>query len=293
MDIKHPALLKGDKYSQNLRKYAKKLHSHSRFLGENRSYGDVFRDVDGNLHMGIMDDMFLIGAQMSHIICDPSTGVYANRNIAKMTPIPDFWGRYAEDGRCAIDPDHSTAFIGDETRWMEGFISRTCLWCGKHSQRLHRRQEIVHREQWEPMTDTDRHVITARVLAIRAHADQTDKAGEPYIEHVARVAQAVSDDPVAEAVAWLHDVAEDAPAHAASVALYPPEISEAAALLNRHAAPSAEEYYRRIRENPVALRVKLADIADNADESRLAKLDRATANRLRRKYHGAILMLLE
>lgn len=52
-------------------------------------------------------------------------------------------------------------------------------------------------------------VSRAKDLAIRAHADQVDKAGRPYIEHVARVAAAVSDDPVAEAVAWLHDVLED------------------------------------------------------------------------------------
>ncbi len=46
-------------------------------------------------------------------------------------------------------------------------------------------------------------VSRAKALAVRAHAGQVDKAGRLYIEHVARVAAAVSDDPVAEAVAWL------------------------------------------------------------------------------------------
>ena len=53
----------------------------------------------------------------------------------------------------------------------------------------------------------------------------------------------------------------------------------------------AYHYYERIKDLPLALRVKLADIADNADESRLALLDDATANRLRRKYARALRML--
>ena len=54
-------------------------------------------------------------------------------------------------------------------------------------------------------------VERAKDLAHRAHAGQVDKAGRPYIEHVARVAARVADDPEAEAVAWLHDVLEDCP----------------------------------------------------------------------------------
>lgn len=45
-------------------------------------------------------------------------------------------------------------------------------------------------------------VERAKALAYRAHAGQVDKAGRPYIEHVARVATAVAGDPYAEAVAW-------------------------------------------------------------------------------------------
>lgn len=52
-------------------------------------------------------------------------------------------------------------------------------------------------------------VERAKALAYRAHAGQVDKAGMPYIDHVGRVAFAVSEDPQCEAVAWLHDVLED------------------------------------------------------------------------------------
>ena len=42
-----------------------------------------------------------------------------------------------------------------------------------------------------------------------AHRDQVDKAGRAYVDHPARVAARVADDPVAAAVAWLHDTVED------------------------------------------------------------------------------------
>src|SRR5699024_8102125 len=54
-------------------------------------------------------------------------------------------------------------------------------------------------------------ITEAKTLAQQAHAGQTDKAGRPYIEHVARVAAQVAFWPEAEAVAWLHDVVEDHP----------------------------------------------------------------------------------
>ncbi|MEG0193129.1 MAG: hypothetical protein RR698_08180 [Stenotrophomonas sp.] len=47
----------------------------------------------------------------------------------------------------------------------------------------------------------------------------------------------------------------------------------------------------RIATDPLALKVKLADIADNADETRLASQDVATAQRLRDKYRDALAAL--
>lgn len=134
-------------------------------------------------------------------------------------------------------------------------------------------------------------VERAKDLAHRAHAGQVDKAGRPYIEHVARVAAAVSDDPEAEAVAWLHDVLEDCDGFDGEMNTFADHIGHAAWLLTRWRGHSAEWYYDQIRANPIALRVKLADIADNADESRLALLDDKTADRLRRKYAKALAAL--
>lgn len=137
-------------------------------------------------------------------------------------------------------------------------------------------------------------VERAKALAYRAHAGQVDKAGRPYIEHVARVAAAVQDDPAAEAVAWLHDVLEDAPQEMQNWIGHHLEdnfygvIVDAVIDLTRFPNYPIDAYYADIRANPLALRVKLADIADNANEDRLALLDEKTAARLRRKYAKAL-----
>lgn len=134
-------------------------------------------------------------------------------------------------------------------------------------------------------------VERAKELAHRAHAGQVDKAGRPYIEHVARVAAAVADDPEAEAVAWLHDVLEDCPHYHDEVSdSFPMHILLPVNRITRWnwiKGDSLPLHYADIRSNPIALRVKLADIADNADEARLALLDDKTAARLRRKYAKA------
>ncbi|MGF6419517.1 hypothetical protein ABH900_003027 [Stenotrophomonas sp. AN71] len=130
-------------------------------------------------------------------------------------------------------------------------------------------------------------VAQARALATQAHAGQTDKAGLPYIGHVSRVAAAVRGDDDAEVVAWLHDVAEDCPQFAHRIAAFPAPLRAAVQLLNRDAAPDEDTYYARIAAHALALKVKLADLADNADPRRLAALDEATANRLRHKYAHA------
>ena len=110
-------------------------------------------------------------------------------------------------------------------------------------------------------------VARAQDIARRAHAGQTDKAGLPYIQHVARVAAAVADDPQAESVAWLHDVLEDCSdwvrAHEAEFTAFPGHILDAVQLLTRSTETPDAAYYAGIRDNRLALRVKLADIADN------------------------------
>jgi len=128
----------------------------------------------------------------------------------------------------------------------------------------------------------------AQTLARRAHASQIDKAGQPYIGHVARVAARVQGDADAEAVAWLHDVVEDCPAFSAEVATFPAHIRAAVACLTRRKDLPADDYYAAIRANPLALKVKLADIADNSDPARLRYLPADVQQRLADKYAHAL-----
>lgn len=133
-------------------------------------------------------------------------------------------------------------------------------------------------------------VQRARFLAYKLHGGQVDKAGASYYEHVARVAESVSDCEDAQIVAYLHDYLEDG-GNWRDIAWLPHELFKAVACLTRDYYDGPEAYYGDILKNPLALRVKLADIADNSNESRLALLDPKTADRLRRKYKHALEML--
>ncbi len=129
----------------------------------------------------------------------------------------------------------------------------------------------------------------AEQIARIAHRGQLDKAGRPYIEHVIRVVDRVRGDADAEAVAWCHDVIEDHPEWLMIVQMcLPQHVQPAIFRLTRTKSEPADVYYTQIKLNPVALKVKLADIADNMDEERLSWLGPTTADRLRRKYAKAL-----
>ncbi|WP_187329868.1 N-formylglutamate amidohydrolase [Demequina rhizosphaerae] len=138
-------------------------------------------------------------------------------------------------------------------------------------------------------------VDRARELAIEAHAGQVDKAGLTYWTHPARVASLVRrlyPDAPAEAVAaaWLHDTVEDTEWTADDLlaAGFPRELVEAVVALSRTSGVGSDDYYARIRElGGIALMFKHADIADNTDEARLARLEPELASRLREKYAHA------
>jgi (p)ppGpp synthase/HD superfamily hydrolase len=136
-------------------------------------------------------------------------------------------------------------------------------------------------------------VATARRLATHHHAGQVDKAGQPYIGHIERVADRVSHlEPEVVAAAWLHDIVEDTAVTEADLAAagIPAVVIEAVVLLTKTGGP-LDAYYARIRENPLALAVKLADIADNADPDRQVQLAPEVRERLTRKYAKAVAAL--
>ncbi|MEL0625445.1 hypothetical protein V6245_00655 [Salinibacterium amurskyense] len=143
------------------------------------------------------------------------------------------------------------------------------------------------------MTEVDamvQHGIAVGIATI-AHRGQLDKLGYDYIDHPARVAESFDwlNEPVEHCTAWLHDVIEDTDVSASDLlkAGMLPEIVTAVELMTRRTDVADADYYDRIRQNPAALAVKLADINDNLADWRFRKLDYDTQVRLSNKYFHA------
>ena len=128
-------------------------------------------------------------------------------------------------------------------------------------------------------------------LAKAIHINDVDKAGEPYIGHLERVASMVADfGPDYAVVAWLHDALED---HLDDMNLDYLDRVQAEWLKRITKAPSqsVDAYWAEILAAPVATAVKAADLLDNTAPSRLDRLDPATRVRLAYKYIGPVGLL--
>ncbi|AGS69597.1 HD domain-containing protein [Streptomyces collinus] len=139
------------------------------------------------------------------------------------------------------------------------------------------------------MTDTPLSLAEVENLARTAHEGQTDKAGRPYAEHLAAVADGVrarGGDPEQIAAAWLHDAVEDdaLPAAWLAGAALTERTKAIVRAVTKRPGEEPEAYARRILATPGALLVKEADLAHNADPARLAVLDGPTRKRLTEKY---------
>ncbi|MFF8911864.1 HD domain-containing protein [Streptomyces sp. NPDC015032] len=126
-------------------------------------------------------------------------------------------------------------------------------------------------------------------IAREAHAGQRDKAGRPYTEHLAAVAEGVrarggSDEQIA--AAWLHDAVEDdvLSARWLADAALPQQVKDMVLAVTRRDGEDLVPYTRRILDTPGALLIKESDLAHNADPARLAALEPATRTRLAEKY---------
>lgn len=140
-------------------------------------------------------------------------------------------------------------------------------------------------------TDAISQVSLAKGISFIAHRRRLDKSGAPYIDHPGRIAERFDPvtQPIEAAAAWLHDVLEDTPVTAQELfeAGVIPEIVEVVQVLTRKPEVSLDEYYAGIRRDPIARRVKLADIDDNTARWRLRRLEYETQLRLVEKYRYA------
>ena len=131
----------------------------------------------------------------------------------------------------------------------------------------------------------------ALILAATAHSGQVDKAGMPYVLHPIRVMLRVS-SPEERIVALLHDVVEDTPGTFDELRErgYPRRILTALDGVTNREGESYEEFVGRAGRDPISRAVKLADLADNMDLSRLPHITDKDRARLA-KYEAAVAKL--
>ena len=133
-------------------------------------------------------------------------------------------------------------------------------------------------------------------LATQLHDGQVDKEGQPYIGHLARVAQRVEyagGSPEQVQAAWLHDSIEDTAATKESLLAQGVSLSVVMLVdvLTKKPGQSYDSFITWVASDAEAAFVKRYDIADNLDPTRLDKLDPETQLRLAKKYAQALLIL--
>ena len=135
----------------------------------------------------------------------------------------------------------------------------------------------------------------AMKIAYAAHHGQLDYNGIPYIFHPLHLAEQM-DDEISFCVALLHDVVEDTEVTMEELAKeFPAGVIDALKLLTHDDGADYFTYVRAIKENPIAKKVKLADIAHNSDQTRCIGSG-LTAEQLaywRNKYEKAKSILVE
>lgn len=133
----------------------------------------------------------------------------------------------------------------------------------------------------------------AILIATTAHQGQVDKAGAPYILHSLRVMFACRTEDE-QICAILHDVIEDTDVTLDDlrVAGFKKEILDALNALTKRKNETYDDFIGRIIKNLLACHVKLADLSDNMDLSRILSPVEEDYQRVE-KYHRATDKILD
>jgi len=105
---------------------------------------------------------------------------------------------------------------------------------------------------------------------VEKHAGQVDKSGEPYILHPIRVMLAQKTN-AAKLVGLLYDIVEDTDVTLEDLIAWglPEKVVEAVDNVSKREGESKNEYYHRVKQSELSIRVKIADHADNMDLTRI------------------------
>lgn len=128
-------------------------------------------------------------------------------------------------------------------------------------------------------------------IAQDAHLGQSDKAGHPYIAHPIRVMNNVNSIEE-KIVAILHDVIEDTNVTTDDLrkAGIPEKLISELEVLTHTSSIEYDEYIRHVSLFNIASIVKLADLKDNMDITRLNEITDKDSERLK-KYHRNYIFL--
>ena len=131
----------------------------------------------------------------------------------------------------------------------------------------------------------------AMKLCFKAHKEQVDKSGVPYVFHPIHLAEQMLDEETT-IVALLHDVVEDTDYTISDLREmgFPETVLEAILLMTHNKDVPYMEYVERIKRNRIASIVKRADLMHNSDLSRLDSVDEKALKRVE-KYKRAIELL--
>lgn len=135
----------------------------------------------------------------------------------------------------------------------------------------------------------------AIALAAKAFEDKKDKGGKPYILHCLRVMNAVDqNDEELMCIAVLHDGMEDVPGKINCQTLRDAGFSERVVLgvlrLTHAEDVSYDNYIKEIALHEDARKVKMADLIDNSNITRIKGLRKKDLDRIE-KYHRAFVYL--
>jgi ADP-ribosylglycohydrolase len=135
--------------------------------------------------------------------------------------------------------------------------------------------------------------LTAAVaLATAAHAGQVDKLGIEYIQHPLGVMARVGGEDE-KIVAALHDVVEDTDVTLDELRArgFAEHIVRAVDAVTKREGEALADSMARVAADPLALAVKFADLAHNANPERQALLPTETRERLTEKYRESARLL--
>lgn len=130
----------------------------------------------------------------------------------------------------------------------------------------------------------------AMKIAFDAHNGQMDKSGIPYIYHPIHLAEQMETEEEC-IVALLHDTVEDTNVTFEQLEKeFSNTVIQALKLLTHDKTIEYMDYIKNLKDNPIARKVKLADLHHNSDETRLEYLKEKDRKR-NQKYRKAIEIL--